>query len=255
MPPRSSAIRRLLGIEQFELLAQSFTKHSTNGPQATLGTWHVAGAILIALIPALSFFIAPIFPKIDVATLLVGLTTCFAIIYRIRSNIPFGSVAEWLHSLKLTHFGFALGCIPLVFLLLLDPDAFVRMSFDAPAAKGAGTAPVPTTQQLIGFILGVAAWAALTEEFIYRGMLISVIRRWKRIRSPLVRDWVAISISALLFGFAHFATWGPTLSLALVGLGIGFGVAYIAAGELVLPLVAYHLIFDALSLTAAVFYK
>jgi hypothetical protein len=45
--------------------------------------------------------------------------------------------------------------------------------------------------------------------------------------------------------------WGLTPSLTLTGLGIGFGLAYIAIGELILPLIVYHIIFDALSLSFA----
>ncbi len=254
MPVAGTTIRKLLGLEQFEMLKTAFIRNSSAGPNANLHTFQIAAAILISLIPGLAFFLAPQFTHVDFTTVLVGVSACLAVLYRIRSKIPFGSVTEWVHSLKLTHFGFALGCVPLVFLLLWDPLAFGRLALE-PNSSASGTAPPPTMWNMFSFIFGVAAWAALTEELIYRGLLISVLRRWNRISSPIVRDWFAIVISASIFGLVHFATWGPTLSLALVGLGIGLGVAYIAAGELVLPLIVYHLIFDALSLSAAMFLR
>ena len=242
--------RRFLGIDKFQSLFLALAEQRRKAPTPTISTLGVAIAILIAALPLLSFYQSIPDSKIDYSTLLVGISACLAIVYRIRNNIPFVSVAAWRSSLRLTHIAFALGCIPTLFILLFSPQALYQIS---PPAPHGTPAPAISLTSILGFILETATWAAVTEEFIYRGLLVSVLRRWNAIPSTAVRDAVAILVSAFIFGLAHLPSWGPAMSFALFGLGVGLGMAYIAIGELVLPLIVYHIIFDILSLSFAVF--
>ena len=99
----------------------------------------------------------------------------------------------------------------------------------------------------------VAVWAGLTEELIYRGMLISALRRSKFNLSTRRKDSLAIVVSALIFGIGHVPFWGVPMSLAVTGVGVGFGVAYIATGELLVPVILYHIGFDLISILVSHF--
>lgn len=101
-------------------------------------------------------------------------------------------------------------------------------------------------------VIKVSVWAGLTEEIIFRGMLISILRRWQAFNKQLHRDLFAVIVSAAVFGLSHIFVWGPVMALVLFGLGLGFGVAYIAIGELLLPVVVYHIGFDILSIGASI---
>ena len=93
----------------------------------------------------------------------------------------------------------------------------------------------------------------MTEEIIYRGLVVSGLRRIGFCKAQLRTDLVACAVSALLFGVAHAGTWGLPAALAIMGLGFGFGVGYIAAGERLIPVIIYHFAFDFLSLVATLF--
>lgn len=250
MAASSSVLRRFLGIDKFQELFSALRIQNARAPEAAMSTIGIACAVLIAALPLLSFYTDPGITGVDFKTFLVGLAACLAIVYRRRNNIHLVSVERWKESLHLTHIAFALGCIPTLFILLLSPEALFQLE---PARSAAGSAPRPAPQDILLSIAGVSVWAAITEEFIYRGLLISVLRRWKAIPSAAWRDALAVATSALIFGLAHLPTWGPMMSVALIGLGIGFGLAYIAIGEGLLPLIVYHLAFDILSLTFAIF--
>lgn len=245
------ALRTLLGLNKLSLLFSALASREASPPPATLGAFSMAGAILIAALPLLSFYAGDSTIPLDYGTLLVGISACLAILYRIRARIPFLSVKTWRESLHLTHIAFALGCIPTLLVLFVWPQALFQLS--APPSATTGHATAPTVAHMVTTILGIATWAALTEEFIYRGMLVSVFRRWNAIRSPRIRDVVAVLVSASIFGLAHLPSWGPAMSFALFGLGVGFAVAYIAIGEVLLPLIVYHILFDTLSLSFAIF--
>ncbi|MBN8549002.1 MAG: CPBP family intramembrane metalloprotease [Deltaproteobacteria bacterium] len=243
-------VRNFLGIEKFRSLFQALAEQSRQAPAAHISTLGVAVAILISALPLLAFYQGSRDSGIDYSTLLVGVSACLAMLYRSRNGIPFLSVRAWKSSLRLTHIAFALGCIPTLFMLLYSPQALFQIS---PPTKPDGHAMTFSLLTILSFIIGTATWAAVTEEFIYRGLLISVLRRWDAIANPRVRDAVAIFVSALLFGLAHLPTWGPAMSFALFGLGLGLGMAYVAIGELVLPVIVYHIVFDILSLSFAIF--
>jgi membrane protease YdiL (CAAX protease family) len=243
--------RRFLGLDKFRSLFQALAAQRRKAPAPTMGTFGVALAILIAALPLLSFYGSPGDSTVDYSTILVGVAACLGIIYRTKNKIPFLSVEAWKPSLRLTHIAFALGCIPTLFILIFSPQALFHIS--APARASGQSPNTASLVTIFSFIVGTATWAAVTEEFIYRGLLISVLRRWKAVPDAGIRDALAIIVSALIFGLAHLPSWGPAMSVALFGLGIGLGMAYVAIGELLLPLIVYHIVFDILSLTFAIF--
>jgi membrane protease YdiL (CAAX protease family) len=135
-------------------------------------------------------------------------------------------------------------------IVLIFPTTLVEFQ---QATNQAATAAAPESQLWgkIQVILIASLWAGVTEEFIYRGMLISFLRRWRLFSQQRINDLFAITLSGLLFGLSHLAMWGPLMSLSLIGIGIGFGLAYIATGETLLALIIYHILFDALSLSVS----
>lgn len=85
--------------------------------------------------------------------------------------------------------------------------------------------------------IGVMATAAVTEEIVFRGVLFRIVE--ERLGS-----WLALAISAVLFGLVHLAgssqagagaeLWGA-IAIALQG-GLLLGAAYLATRSLWLPI-------------------
>lgn len=245
-------LRKFLGIEKFSSLYQAFRSAGSSATQIEVSSHSVLLAVVISVLPALSSY-AVTFIDIDLPTILVGISACLAIIFRIRNKIPFHRGGRFKLSLSHVHTAVALGCIPVVLILLLLPSALSHIGGAINLSHSPNTNTPPSTLSVFLIIVQISVWAAVTEEFIFRGLLISVLRRWSSIRSQHTRDILAITISAMLFGLAHLSQWGPAMSIGLVGLGIGFGVGYVAIGEKLLPLILYHTLFDILSLSFALF--
>lgn len=244
---KKSALTTFLGIHRIDGLLKALNESSAESVGPRIGPVRTLLALLIALMPAGAHLLSIYKQNVDIVTVFVGVATILAILFRIRHNIPFTSVKKWTWALSHTHTAFALGCIPTVILLLISPELLIPI----PQEGGAGGQPPPLAT-IVQFILQISVWAGLTEEFIYRGLLISVLRRSTVLgKRQITRDRVAIVVSALVFGLSHYPVWGLPVATTLVGLGIGFGIAYIAIRELLLPLIVYHIIFDILSLTFA----
>lgn len=247
----SKLFRKLLAINRIERLYNTFLEQSRSKPEGSVGTVPVIIAIVIAVLPALAANIELPAKTVDLTTVFVGISTCLAIIYRVKHKIPFHSVKEWTRSFDLTHTAFGLGCIPAVYLAIFHPHALYELG-QSTGMSSAGSAQGPSSLEIFMFLLKVSVWAGFTEEFIYRGLLVGVMRRWRLIKNDMLRTLIAIIASALIFSLGHVAHWGILMSVALFGLGLGFGVAYIATGELLLPIIIYHICFDMLSLWVAI---
>ena len=244
-------LKKFLAGERFYALFKAYRTASNTKVRPELPFVALLIAVVLALFPTL----APLAPNalgLDMTTFFVGLAAAFGLIYRNTHALPFPHVTHWRESLSLTHTAVALGCIPVVALLIIHPQALYVL--------GTGSDSSGNSQLLAGqgsklfFIAKVATWSGLTEEIIYRGCLISIARRF--FAEYRHRDLLAIVLASLLFGIAHLPSWGIPMSLALMGLGVGFGVAYVAIGEKLMPVVIYHILFDCLSLGfAMVSYK
>lgn len=128
--------------------------------------------------------------------------------------------------------GLVLGCV-------IGAGAFVLtmllITLFADVRIGGGGEP----GKLIG-TLGVMATAAATEEVVFRGVVLRIVE--ERLGS-----WLALVISAVLFGLMHLAgssqtsgsaeLWGTT-AIVVQG-GLLFGAAYLATRSLWLP-IAIH---------------
>lgn len=246
-------VKKLLGVERFRELHSSWTVANEAKLEPRISTLELALAFLIAMLPFFAAYLVDSRLTSYTMTLAVGVAALLAIIYRIRKGIPFLKIPEWSLAMRLTHTAFALGCVPAVILLLMDPAALTGIAKEEVVVTD--SAMTASTGVVLFWILRVALWAGMTEEFIYRGLLISFMRRWHGFKSQLSRDTFAVVVSSAMFALGHLPIWGPHVSLAIFGLGLGLGVAYIAIGELVLPLVIYHTIFNSLSLGVAIYFR
>ncbi len=73
---------------------------------------------------------------------------------------------------------------------------------------------------------------AAIEELLFRGVLFRLLEEWSG-------TWIALAVSATLFGLAHLANRGATAESALaiaLEAGVLLGLAYIAARNLWLPI-------------------
>jgi membrane protease YdiL (CAAX protease family) len=95
---------------------------------------------------------------------------------------------------------------------------------------------IPATGGERAVFVAVALTAGLCEEFLYRGWLLNIIA------AATGSPWVALILSSILFGFAHFYQ-GPHGMLGAGVLGIVFGTLFIVSGSL-FPVQALHTLID-----------
>ncbi|MGA8576534.1 MAG: type II CAAX endopeptidase family protein [Candidatus Cybelea sp.] len=73
---------------------------------------------------------------------------------------------------------------------------------------------------------------ALFEELLFRGVIFRLIQEW-------TGTWIALAVSAAIFGFAHAAnpgaTWVSSLAIALEA-GVLLGAAFVVTGNLWFPI-------------------
>ncbi len=109
------------------------------------------------------------------------------------------------------------------------------------------TAPVRQIEQLLGppswpAIFGVAATAAVFEEIVFRGFLLTRLR-------VIAGNWArAVAIGAVLFAAPHI--WeGPWAVVLIVPVAVVLSITFIARRALAAPMVA-HFLFNFLQLAA-----
>ncbi len=253
-----NTLDKLIGKERWQQLATALKRQSSSRQGPELGTSAIIIALVLGITPALLTSVQSIAPasKIDLPTLAFGVCSVLGIVARWRLALPFSRTKNWSESLSLTHTAVAFGCIPAVLVLIFAPDLFAERQDVMTAAvspRGPASAPRPSALYVFSIVIMISMWVALVEEIVFRGVLVSILRRWKLIKVQRQRDIFAAVLSASIFGLAHYSTWGPIAALALIGLGIGFAIAYIANGEQLLPLILYHFAFDLLSISVSVY--
>ena len=242
-------VRRFLGLDRLAALRSAWTEINYC-PSPRVGSARVLVACFIATLPILGYFLGEGVPRIDLVSVFVGIATVCGLVLRRSMGIPFEAVKSWGASLSLTHTAFALGCIPIAVIMFLFPESLVVLVQQRGEVVKDAVAPTVQWGKPM-FIAIVSVWAGLTEEVIYRGLVLATVRRWSALTESRYRDAVAVVLSAALFAVVHIPVWGVTMSLAVFGLGCGFGVAFVVTGERLLPLIVYHTAFDALALTFA----
>lgn len=252
-----SVFRKFLGVQRWRQLIDAVRSHGEIQPLPELGTSAVIGAIVISLLPGVATVIAKQLNDdiFDIPSLTMGVCALLAMVLRAFFGIRYKPVFNWRRSLSVTHTAVAFGCIPAVIILAVNHDLLAEREQMFSSLSHLPSAPgtPPPLIAVLPYVAAIAAWASITEEVIYRAFLLSVLRRWRVLKSQRSRDTFAIVVSALVFGGVHLVTWGPYAAIALAGLGLGFVLAYIANGEQLLPLILYHFLFDCLSIGISVF--
>ena len=254
----SKALSQFLGTERWGQLFRSLKAESNTLQEPPLPTVSIVTAIVIAFCPVLITLLDDYRPRNAPPTILptvaFGISALLALLFRSRLRFAPATVRTWKEALGLTHTGVALGCIPAVLVFCFSPnllaDRHDTLMVYIPGSHAENAPQISFLGKLL-LISSMALWVSVTEEVIFRGFLVSAIRRWGLIPKQRTRDVMAIVVSTIVFGAAHFPTWGPYAATALTGLGLGFVIGYIANGERLFPLILYHFIFDALSLFIA----
>ena len=254
---KTLTLQRILGIEQIQALLNSYREESREISNLKLRLWHMI--FFFFLVVSQIVFVATFNPKsskLVLVSVVTGILVLLGLIFRNRIGIRLKKVDNWRKSLSTVHVAFALGCIPTVILAMIDTEMFAKRITSLSTQSGPPVLTRPSVFELlcqISFmIVTTSAWASVTEEVLFRGVLVSVLRRFSFFTTQFKRDFFAVMLSSLLFGFAHYSNWGLFSSLALTGLGLGFGFGYLAVGERLTPLIIYHFIFDFISLSIAV---
>lgn len=257
-------LHTFLGTSRWKRLAGTLREESGETPLKSLGWEAIVMAFIVSLAPigisAINSYCAQ--DLSDLSTITFGIAALLAILFcdRLKRNSPLPPLSNstgffpFKATLSNTHTAFALGCIPAVIILALNPNILAERGDIIQEAL----APAPATQQqaatavfdlsTIPMVLALTVWVAVTEEYIYRGMLIGSLRRICCLKTQRQRDILAVTTSSIVFGFAHYFSWGLLPALALCGIGAGLGIGFIASRERLATLILYHFLFDSLSI-------
>ncbi len=255
-----SFLHEFLGTRRWKILISALNRETSHPRTPALGAVPLLLAIVVSITPVVLNFIDGLSPESVTVLPTIAFGICAVLALLIRSGYKLGFVqgGNWKEQLSLTHTAVALGCVPAVLVIITSPNLFAERheALVEPVTGVAAGGPMALTNILLAFgtIIAMAAWIAVTEELIFRSLLVSVLRRASFITDQRKRDVLACVVSAILFGLAHYPTWGMAAAIALTGLGLGFVTAYIANGERVLPIIVYHFGFDLLSISLSVFF-
>ena len=250
---KQNTLSKFLAVEKWKELYSNYKLNSKIELSNSLENETLLLCLFISFVPILSsaFFT----PKIG--TIVFGTICVISILLRNKLNFPKINLYKGIKKdLILTHTAFALGCIPAVIVILLSPDILSQHSETITQTFKPKQAEIKLSYfQLSAYILFISIWIAVLEEVVFRGLLLSSLRRSRILAKAKHRDLIAILISAIVFGFAHYHSWGLQAAISTAGLGFGFGVAYISVKEKLIPLIIYHFLFDLLSLSFVLLLK
>jgi len=237
----TARIRRLFD----ELSAQPEIDRNFGAPK-------IAAAVLVGLLPLLMLLADALHatPLVDPATALVAASSLIAVLLRLRWELPRPSIKALRQQLSHTHVAFALGCLPAVLFIYFSPELLTEKQ----ETISRGLSSAPEMQLWVSFFLAfaIAGFAAVCEEFTYRGLVLSSLRRARLFKSQKAADTFAVLVSSLIFAVAHFPAWGATASIALFFISLGLSVGYVVAKENVVPLILYHWLFNFLSISVLI---
>ena len=111
-----------------------------------------------------------------------------------------------------------------------ETRARVRQQF-----RGVTALMIPRNTLERRLAIAVSLTAGVCEEVLYRGFFLWYLMSW-------LPGWIAVAISAVVFGIAHlYLGWGGVLKATIAG--IIFGAAYLLTGSLWVP-IALHAVVD-----------
>ncbi|MCB0336827.1 MAG: CPBP family intramembrane metalloprotease [Bdellovibrionales bacterium] len=246
---RNVHLRQFLALSRVKVLWYAFSdSHQEN--LSALPRFDILLAFIVACTPLIGVVMQSNGVHFDAPIVFSGLALVSALLLRNKNGVRYTPVSSWKDSFSKTHTAFGLSCIPLALILVFYRDAFYSIELGIEPNTGANHAPA-SFHRLATFILFTSLWAGLSEEIIYRGLLLSFLRRAPIPYPQQTKDYLAILISALLFAANHYVAWGMWLCVAVFCLGLGFGIAYVSIRERLLPVILYHAAFDVLSLSVA----
>jgi membrane protease YdiL (CAAX protease family) len=95
---------------------------------------------------------------------------------------------------------------------------------------------------LAGFAFIACVGAPVFEELTFRGFIFNALLRYMPV-------WLAVLLSATLFGFAHFAPGNAGAIVPLIAGGAVLAVVYYRSGSLVASMIT-HSLFNAFTVVA-----
>jgi len=230
-----------LGIRRFESFASAFNARYL--PEDAGNSKDLLTALILGFAPLVAALISL---SSDYASIVLGLGALVSILEIVRDRSPKQRL-PLKNVFSLTHIAFAIGCIPAVFIVILFPDGLYHIQSSTSGDENSISHPI----LIVLLLLLIASWAGITEELVFRGLLLKHLRRFNFTSNRNLRDLFAVSLSAVVFGLCHVPAWGISLSIAVTGIGFGLGLAYLVNNERVWPLAVYHSIFNFISLVVA----
>lgn len=168
--------------------------------------WMLVGIVGVAAVSALSAGGPP-------ALAVVGAVGAVAVYWVVMRHVARRSMPELLSARPVFHavVGIVLGVVFIAasVLMVVTEFSFTESSGD--------------TASIVATIAAVQLGAAVTEELIFRGLALQALER-------LCGSWVALAVTAVLFGLLHLANPGATLwsSFAIaVEAGVLLGAAFL----------------------------
>lgn len=243
-----------LGLQKLRALTAAIKLNSENKKLPLISSVNILLASLICLCPIILAASINEDPneEIPIVTISFGICTVLAVLARRKLKLPSDKGLDFKKSLSLTHTSVALGCIPAVIAIIIFPEMLANRHEEIAVLSGKQeTIEEISRWTKLTYIAGISLWVAVTEEMLFRSLFFASLRRWNLIKNSQLSDCFALIACAIVFGFAHYPSWGLTASLCLTGVGLGFTLAYLANGEKIIPLIVYHFLFDFLSLYIA----
>lgn len=236
----AKGLATFFGIPQWqELLRAVCEPIDASSGRLVLGTPLSLAAIVVVL--SVTFFIGKTAaPDFDFPSLALGICTILGILLTQRAGIALFRDDQFFTHLRLVHYAFALGCIPGVLLLLGGEITVPHLSTSDRVIPSEGA----SLMSALWFAFLVSAWAAVTEEVLFRATFIGILRRSRWYSGSRTADLFIVFLSASAFGLSHLPSWGVSLAVANFGIGLGLGLAFLACKERLLPLIVYHFLFD-----------
>jgi len=240
-----------LGLDRFRELGLALSGRDPVQPQ---GNWGLLGVGCLFSV----YFLAHFFELFEGYFYFIGISFALLGILTLRfrwfpkTNESGSSISESLRDFKgelsKVHTAFAFGCAPAIIAFLIAGDFQLKNNLIGEVFHSSEESNALAS---LGFAIIIASWSSVGEEIVFRGGLLSGIRRLNLALEPETRDTIALIVSSAFFGLAHYPTWGLGVALPLGFIGYGLGLGYLASKESLLPVIFYHFCFNFLSILVA----